>query len=48
MAALKGPSQFNLPNMVGNVTTLQTLAFIFEDNIIQSKGQPPESIDSDN
>lgn len=42
LAALRGLSEHNLPNMVGNVETLQILAFISEANITQSSGSPPE------
>ena len=42
LAALRGLGEHNLPNMVGNVKTLQILAFISEANITQSSGSPPE------
>lgn len=42
LAALRGLSSYNLPNMVGNVKTSQILAFIFETNIMQSTGLPSE------
>lgn len=44
LAALEGLSQYDLPNMVGNVKTWQIFAFIFEANIMQPAGLPSEPV----